>query len=286
MVAVGQNQVNFMSIEIQLESIRTISANQFRTPGEKFAFFVSVIPVVIISIVTHLWIPALFVLFISFFAVIFQQKNQLGGSIRISPRQFSHFNTLSGMAADRLCMPPPDIFLKQSPEMNAFAIGVDRRCSVVLYTGLVEYLTNEEFLFVVGHEMGHIKAGHTRLNLLGGLHNVQLGIPVITPFLGYIFSFWRRKAEYTADRAGLIACENIKAAVSALMKLAVGPKLVDQLDLRELMGQHAEMRADRLALIAETLQGHPYALKRITAVVEFYRSRVYADIMRIAPIEP
>jgi Zn-dependent protease with chaperone function len=52
-----------------------------------------------------------------------------------------------------LDLPEPSLFVSQTPIANAFALGRDNP-TMVLHTGLVELLTEDELLAVIAHEMG------------------------------------------------------------------------------------------------------------------------------------
>ena len=43
--------------------------------------------------------------------------------------------------------------------LYAFAIGMEKH-TIVITSGLVELLEDDELRFVIGHELGHIKSGH------------------------------------------------------------------------------------------------------------------------------
>ncbi|WP_078117791.1 M48 family metallopeptidase [Thiosocius teredinicola] len=47
----------------------------------------------------------------------------------------------------------------ETEEVNAFAMADG---TVRLYSGLLDLMTDDEVRYVVGHEMGHVKAGHSR----------------------------------------------------------------------------------------------------------------------------
>ncbi len=49
------------------------------------------------------------------------------------------------------------VYLKN--EVNAFAMADG---SIRLYSGLLDMMTDDEVRYVIGHEMGHVNAGHTR----------------------------------------------------------------------------------------------------------------------------
>jgi putative metalloprotease len=49
-----------------------------------------------------------------------------------------------------------------SKEVNAFACA---NGSIRIYTGLMDLMTDDEIRYVIGHEIGHVKLGHTRARM-------------------------------------------------------------------------------------------------------------------------
>lgn len=64
-------------------------------------------------------------------------------------------------------MPMPKINVIDSPELNAFASGIDNASyTVTVTTGLCELLDDEELAGVIGHELTHIRNRDTRLLII------------------------------------------------------------------------------------------------------------------------
>ena len=138
---------------------------------------------------------------------------------------------------------------KRDNRLNAYFGGLGKSKRVVLFDTLVEKLSKEELLAVLGHELGHFKHKDILKNIaisgfmmfvmfwiFGNLPNdlfLELGLqkspymvmifflllsPVVSfvfmPFVGMI----SRKNEYGADEYGA-ECESKEALASALMKL-------------------------------------------------------------------
>lgn len=61
-------------------------------------------------------------------------------------------------------MDMPQINIIDSPELNAFASGIDKKSyTVTVTTGLCDYLDDDELAGVIGHELTHIRNRDTRL---------------------------------------------------------------------------------------------------------------------------
>lgn len=89
-----------------------------------------------------------------------------------------------------------------------------------------------ELLFVLGHEVGHIKSQHglspsprSPLPYIGEIiGSLTLGIgELVSSGLVLALYKWYHKSECTADRAGLLACQNSDASISVMTKLAGFP---------------------------------------------------------------
>lgn len=85
----------------------------------------------------------------------------LSDSVRVSERQFAHLNVMLRDACYILDLDKvPQMYVKQDPTPNAMCIGLDEPI-IVVTTGLVELLDEEEMRAVVGHEVGHALSGHS-----------------------------------------------------------------------------------------------------------------------------
>jgi Zn-dependent protease with chaperone function len=148
-------------------------------------------------------------------------------------------------------------------EINAYTFGLTQPNDLVLFSSLFKIMDDDELRFVVGHELGHSVLGHTWLNsLVGGMSGLptSLGAAVI-----FIFSlrWWNRACEFSADRAGLLACGSPAKAVSALIKLASAGRAQDSATLQRAMAAIEAEDDDLLNDLAETLSTHPMFVRRI-----------------------
>lgn len=77
--------------------------------------------------------------------------------------------------------------------------------TVVLYSGMIAAMSRAELLFVLGHELAHVRLGHTNW-----LQFSELGSKT---------SRWPKLAEFSADLGGLRSCDDLEASVAALSKV-------------------------------------------------------------------
>src|SRR5215467_9492405 len=103
---------------------------------------------------------------------------QLTGSfLKVTPDSFSDLHELLVRACDTLDLPAlPDLYVGSGP-INAFTACVDQPL-ILLTQGAVDSLTTDELLFVIAHEVGHIKSGHVLY------YQIAEFIPVVGEIVG------------------------------------------------------------------------------------------------------
>jgi heat shock protein HtpX len=150
--------------------------------------------------------------------------------------------------ASRAGLPPPRVYLIDSPHPNAFATGRNpQHAAVAATTGLLGLLTREEVEAVMAHELGHVRNRDTLIMTMtatiagaisflanfgfffrGGGDNrgnplAMLAAVIIAPFAAMLVQLAiSRTREYSADRASAELCRNPRVLASALAKLAQG----------------------------------------------------------------
>ena len=161
-------------------------------------------------------------------AIYYAQQRVRG--VRITPTQFPEAYQMLAEAAEAagLRRVPDAYVVLGNGTMNAFAAGHGFRRYICLYSDLFEIggksRDPEALRFIIGHEVGHIAAGHVgyfRL-IFTTLFNQ---IPVLSSALS-------RSQEYTADNFGYRFCP--EGAEGAVKVLAAGKYLNKQVNFDEL----------------------------------------------------
>jgi Zn-dependent protease with chaperone function len=160
------------------------------------------------------------------------------------------------------------VFVVPSRQRNAYTFGLDQPKVVVLYSAILENMDAAELRFVIGHEMGHIALGHTWLNsLIGGMAGIPTTLEAAV-LLNLAFRWWNRACEYSADRAGLLACGSLQKATTALIKL-VAVNTRSQADLQRALDQIEQEDDSPLNVLAESLSTHPMIVRRIDQLKQY-----------------
>lgn len=211
----------------------------------------------------------------------------LGTAIRVDERQFSTLHFLLqdvGRVLDVAEL--PEVFVTSNPVPGALTIGMNKPF-IVINSGLVDLLDEDELRFVVAHELGHAVSGHAiyqtllqrLLSLTGVLYAVPLGGLGVRAIIAALYE-WSRKAELSADRAGLLATQDPATAFRVHMKLASGGHL-DDLDTTSFFAQGREyleskdLRDSVLKLLLIERASHPFAVVRAAELRQWVDSGEY-----------
>ena len=173
----------------------------------------------------------------------------LAGAVRVSDQQLPTLHRLHLEAAHRLDVEAPPLFVSQSPVLNAFAVGAGTPF-VTITSALVDSLEDRELVAVLGHELTHIRLGHTLYRTLA-LIMIQGGLGVADRMLGIAgllatpvkvaLMRWYQMSELSADRGGLLAVGDIDVHVRTEMKLAGGTsRFAAELDPQAFIDQARE----------------------------------------------
>ncbi len=215
-----------------------------------------------------------------------------GTAIQVSEKQFPRIRRLADTCQRILHMRPTDVFIQSSASLSAAAIGSEKACAVVLTSGLVENLNERELLFVLGREMGHIRAQHMFYLNMAKLFTDSKILQSIPFFSEGLRAFavlfllpWQRKSQVTADRAGLLCCQNRLTAIKALIKMTLGAKsLYDKVDIEAFLSQGEEVASRRFSVrnMGEYMSGSPFVTNRVRELEDFFLSQDYHAIMATA----
>lgn len=190
--------------------------------------------------------------------------DNIANSVRVTPKMFGRLHRAMGWGCKVLEVEEPEFYVKLDPVPNAFTYG-HTKPFVVMTTGLIDLLDDEECFFVIGHELGHIKANHVLYTTLA--NNISLIIEIIgqaTLGIGTIIGQalaitlydWFRKAELTCDRAGLLCVQELTPCLQSFMKMAGGAsRLYEEMDHEEFLSQVRAYEAADESLLNRAYKG-------------------------------
>ncbi|HQR33539.1 MAG TPA: M48 family metallopeptidase [Blastocatellia bacterium] len=182
---------------------------------------------------------------------IFYLENT-ASNVRVTARQFPRLHRSLTWGCKILGVEEPELYVTLDPVPNAYTYG-HTRPFIVMTSGLVDMLDDEERFFIIAHELGHIKAGHVLYTIMARniaeivsiVGQATFGIGTIVG-QGLVLALhdWYRKAELTCDRAGLLCVQDIDPCIRTFMKLAGGARqLYSEMERQEFLRQIRDYEA-------------------------------------------
>ena len=218
-------------------------------------------------------------------------------AVKVTEKQCPDLYAKLQVACTTLGVDMPELFVQQSPIPNAFTGGV-KRPVIVLYSALLERLTDEEVLAVVSHEVGHIHAEHVLYLTAARLIELAANAAIVAAPLAmlikqlmsltmrYALLAWARRAELSCDRAALLVTQDPHVVGRTMMKLAGGTfasKVDYELFLeqgRDFQKNYDEKALDRFwADIITAGLSHPFPVWRVSEVLKWVESGEYQTVM-------
>jgi Zn-dependent protease with chaperone function len=211
-------------------------------------------------------------------------------AVRVGPNQFPKLQQLyTDVLTTMDWSERPELFVSQTPFVNAGAFGVERPF-IVINSGALNLLDDDEMRTLLGHELGHIMSGHALYHtiLVIILFVSHSFFPFLTSLIlapiRYALLEWSRKSELSSDRAGLIATQDPPASMRMFLKMAGGGNM-KQMDLNAFLEQAKEYEesggaVDRIFKILNTLeQSHPFNTLRAAELQRWIAAGAYQRIL-------
>jgi len=156
--------------------------------------------------------------------------SNLAEKILLGPNQLPTIYNHVPPVCERLGIDIPEVYLEMTPFPNAYTYG-DTRPFLVVTSGLIEWMEEEELHAVVAHECGHIVCRHTLYHTMASVLT-KIGPKIFGPLAAVSLPVqlallrWVRRSELSADRAAAAVLGNPKPVVETMIRLAGGPKAI------------------------------------------------------------
>ena len=211
-------------------------------------------------------------------------------AVLVSKNQFPRIHDLYTDVCQTLDAPEQyPIFVSQTPIVNAGAYGMDEPF-IILNSGTVKLLDDEQLSYVMGHELGHIMSDHVLYRTMTVLliNLAQMGFPIVglaarAILVGLLE--WSRKSELSADRAGLLAIQDPDRVMGTMLKMAGGGD-DDETSLAEFIRQAEDYRAsgdmaDQIFKVLNLIgQSHPFWVLRVSELRGWIEDGEYDRVLR------
>jgi Zn-dependent protease with chaperone function len=219
-----------------------------------------------------------------------------GSYLKITPRNYPEiYHLLEDVCHTLDLRQLPELYIQWDYGVNAFTTGVEKTL-IVINSGVVDLMSPEEITFILGHEAGHIKSQHVLYHQMASVFPIigdligsaTLGLgSLVSKGVELALLNWERMSEFTADRAGLLACQDINIANQTMVKLAGVPrKYFDRINLDEFNAQAREFETfdyntvDKMVKVFSIMwQDHPWTVMRGAELIKWVDSGAYDKIL-------
>lgn len=174
-----------------------------------------------------------------------------------------------------------EFYVYQSDSFNAACYPPDGdRLYIMVSSALIEKFDHEELLFVIGHEIGHAIFLHHKFPASSLM---ELGEAYLSPLHAMKLFAWKRNAEVSADRVGMLCCQDFEAAGRTFFKLSSGitAGAID-FKLKEYIKQFVDLEKvleDSEVDPEDWYSTHPFSPLRIKALEVFKDSETYHTLI-------
>lgn len=163
----------------------------------------------------------------------------------------------------------------------------------IINSGIVDLLTKDERKFYFGHEFGHISANHLQYLMLCRYWKLIDQFIPGSSVLGYPLLCWSRRTEFTADRMGLLACQDIDVAISTMMKRAGVPikyfETVKAEAFTQQISAFNDMRNDMVSGFIEKAEAMandvPWIINRASYLIDWYKNGDYTTLLELYGVQ-
>jgi len=207
--------------------------------------------------------------------------------VEVTSKQFAELHVLVTDCARILHLEKvPRVFLAERTQFPAVTENYSEPVVILQSSILDSFKEPAELRFLIGRELGHVKARHTRwhtlvrrtktfadrFSLLGDATTCAPLLPLLR---------WTRECETTADNAGLICAQNLKMAERVLVRVATGidDKSASGINIDAFLRQSEREQmsdiSEFLVLWREWNKPAPFAPTRIRQLRQYHESPRY-----------
>lgn len=213
-----------------------------------------------------------------------------GSNLKVTKETYPHIYEYLEYACQILDLSVPELYIQWGYNINACTIGAEKPI-IVLHSGLIDLCSDDEILFIIGHECGHIKSNHMLYHMMAQVINLIIDQVPFGRYAGaavkYALLYWDRMSEFTADRAGLLCCQNMKAAARVFMKIAGLPTNqyahIDEKSFVKQAQDFDNLDYDKMSKFIKMLSvmdnNHPWTVLRTSQLINWVQTGEVQQIM-------
>lgn len=220
-------------------------------------------------------------------SVALMRKVTLGCYIEVTNKTAPDLFNIISNVCDILCFHPiPKVYICHEPSQANMCAGTGEMV-MILSDFILEHFDTDMLYFTIGNTISMFKSGHVKIVTAYSI----LPETIVTAPIELLMKKYLRAADMTSDRGGLLACQNIAAALKCILwEAGISLNEIRFLDEDETISLAkaylqgiAYFSMESLSILATNLseknmdlKPHPY---RITELLNWYESG-YSEIIQ------
>lgn len=189
----------------------------------------------------------------------------------------------------------PDCSTDWDYDVCTFTVG-ERKPRIVIQSGTIDLLTEDELYFMLGHEIGHIKCGHKSYHMFTEAMYMPIansGLSIWMSLLKMPMLNWYRVSDFSADRMGLLCCQDINVVLKTMIKMAGLPKkYYEQIHVNSFLQQAVDFNQKYSGVMDSVIKylsinaaSMPWLVLRAGELYSWYQSGEYDSVIRNCKIK-
>jgi len=230
----------------QLHAYFQAAIEEARRPADMWIFSMTVSALLAILIViatltnTIVLSIVVLVLIVGLFLARTEQTWLLNNAIKLDGSDYTYIDDIIKENAANLGVSNVSTFTVRDTEDPVFVIGQFNRFAVVFDAEFLEVLNENEARAMLVREIAQVKYRSAELNSFVRPLSEKIKLLGLGAVIKWMFGFWSRRTEATANRLALLYTRDPHTLIMALVKSRLGSRFTELLDEGGLLSQDTQ----------------------------------------------
>lgn len=200
----------------------------------------------------------------------------LNNAVKLDGSPYTYIDDVIREVSANLGVSNVSVFTIRDTKQPIMVIGHFNRYGVILDAEFMEALDQSEARAIIAREIAQIKFKSAELNAFVEPLSEKLKLLGLGAFIKFMFGFWSRRTEETANRLALLYVRDPHLLIKALIKSKIGKQFTELFDENALLAQ-GQSQQTILQKLSEVLNSESSLLAQTKEILE------YAHEQGIAP---
>lgn len=263
-----------------------------RRPSDMLVFVVTLaillaifILVAVLSTPVIVWI-VIGLLALSLLLVRLDQTWFLNNAVKLDGSPYTYIDDVIREVSGNLGVKNVSVFTIRDTKEPIMVIGHFNRYGVIIDAEFMEVLGQDEARAIIAREIAQIKFKSAELSAFIEPLSEKLKLLGLGAFIKFLFGFWARRTEETANRLALLYVRDPHLLIKALIKSKIGKQFTELFDENTMLAQ-GQNQQTILQKLSEVLNSESSLLAQTKEILEYaHEQGIQNSPQPAAPINP